>query len=315
MPPLPGFSDNPFENRTDFVKATVAFLKPLHPHFSSHHARISLPVATGAHFDKGAAELEGFARPLWAVGALLNSGDAQADSNILEALQPWIDGFVAGTDPSHPEYWGEIHDKDQRMVEAEIIAFALLSAPDKLYHALEPEAQKNVTAWLRGMNGKVMPFNNWRFFRVFADLALVKVCGVPVAELKEEMDTDLDILEEFYLGDGWSGDGRWQTPEQAEKEEKQALAEARRDILGIGRQVDYYSGSFAIQFSQLLYTKFAADIDPERTERYRQRARDFAMGFWRYFDAEGELLVFPSKKNTPSSNSTTQDRQSPLGGL
>ena len=287
MPPLPGFSDNPFQTREDFVKATIALLKPLHPHFSPCHARISLPVATGAHFDQGAAELEGFARPLWAVGALLAASDTGADSGILDGLQPWMDGFVAGTDPAHPEYWGEINNMDQRMVEAEIIAFALLAAPDKLYHARDPFARGNITTWLRGMNGKEMPSNNWRWFRVFADLALMTVCGVPAAELREEMETDLQILETFYIGDGWAGDGRWLTTEQAEEEEKLALSETRRDLVGIGRQVDYYSGSFAIQFSQLLYSKFASDIDPERAERYRQRAREFSVGFCRYFDAHG----------------------------
>lgn len=42
---------------------------------------------------------------------------------------PWRDGFIAGTDPSHEEYWGAVSDIDQRMVEAEVVAYALLLAP------------------------------------------------------------------------------------------------------------------------------------------------------------------------------------------
>lgn len=57
--------------------------------------------------------------------------------------------------------------------------------------------------------------------------------------------------------------------------------------MGKGRQADYYSGSFAIQFSQLLYTRFAGDLDPERCEKYRAQAREFGKGFWRYFDQDG----------------------------
>jgi hypothetical protein len=51
--------------------------------------------------------------------------------------------------------------------------------------------------------------------------------------------------------------------------------------------MDYYSGSFAIQFSQLMYVRHAADIDPGRAEAYKERARAFAGDFWRYFDDTG----------------------------
>jgi hypothetical protein len=99
-----------------------------------------------------------------------------------------------------------------------------------------------------------------------ANLALVKSCGVPYEELKENMDSDLEVLDGFYLGDGWASDGPWSEG---------------------GRQMDYYSGSFAIQFSQMMYVRHAADIDPARVEVYRGRARTFAGDFWRYFDQEG----------------------------
>jgi hypothetical protein len=49
--------------------------------------------------------------------------------------------------------------------------------------------------------------------------------------------------------------------------------------------------SFAFQFSQLLYVRFASDIDPERAERYCQQARKFGEGFWRYFNEQGMHLV------------------------
>jgi len=34
-------------------------------------------------------------------------------------------GLLAGTDPSSPNYWGDIHDDDQRIVEAADIARVL----------------------------------------------------------------------------------------------------------------------------------------------------------------------------------------------
>ncbi|KAL1955141.1 hypothetical protein VTO42DRAFT_9005 [Malbranchea cinnamomea] len=144
MPPLPGFSDNPFRTREDFLAAAHALLKPLEAYTSPGGARIRLPVATGTHFDETATQLEGFARPLWAVGALL--ANIPADQEVedgskalsLRLEKQWIDGIVNGTDPQHPEYWGAMGDTDQRMVEAEIaeiVAFALLSVPQHFYNS------------------------------------------------------------------------------------------------------------------------------------------------------------------------------------
>ncbi|KAF6819067.1 vitamin H transporter, partial [Colletotrichum musicola] len=296
MPSLPGFSDNPLRTRSDLIRATIALLRPLLPHFSPSKARIKLPVSTGTHFDETAAQLEGFARPLWAVGALLLGAESTSDpelrASVDEVVQPWIDGFIAGTDPEHPEYWGAIGEMDQRMVEAEIISFALLVAPKRIYDPLSEAAKRNVAEWLRGLRGKDMPQNNWRWFRVFGNLALTKVCGAPYEEVQEEIESDLALLDSFYRTDGWSADGPWQTAEQAQEWEEWEERKYNRDSVGTGRQADYYSGSFAIQFSQLLYSRFAADVDPERAKVYRQRARDFGSTFWRYFDADGSAVPF-----------------------
>ena len=82
------------------------------------------------------------------------------------------------------------------------------------------------------------------------------------------MKADLDHLDTFYIGDGWSRDG----PE------------------GIV-QLDYYSSSFAIQYAQLVYSKLAQAEDPVRCEEFRKRARLFAQDFVHYFDPEGKLTT------------------------
>ena len=307
MPPLPGFSDNQFRTRDDVIKAIYALLEPLKKHTSAGGARIRLPVSTAAHFDETAAQLEGYARPLWAVGALLagvtssqkgTKGGTIDDPRLSELVQPWLDGIAKGTDPSHPEFWGYFDDINQRMVEAEIISYALLSAPEKFYHSQSETAKKNITTWLQCLNGKPMPENNWRWFRVLSNVALVKVCGVPHDEVRDEMAKDLAVLDSFVLGDGWSSDGKWaNAADEAEADKKflEKIAQAGfggpTEVTGQGRKVDYYSGSFAIQFSQLLYVKFAADLDPPRAEKYRRWARSFGRDFWRYFDEEGKFSV------------------------
>jgi hypothetical protein len=266
MPPLAGFSDNSFESHSDFKKASVVLLRALRQYQSTHGARIRLPLVTGTHFDDVAAQLEGFARPLWAVATLLHASIVTQDEQS-KLIEPYVKGLANGTDPQHPEYWQPVVLRDQRMVEMEIISFALLVAPDALFHSQSREAQQNITEWLKTINGKDFPVTNWLWFRVTTNLALTKVCGVPHTEVVDAMKADLDTMEQFYLSAGWAADGFWNDA---------------------GRQADYYSGSFAIQFSQLIYAKMAQDIDPERCERFRSRAKEFATSFWRYFDANGE---------------------------
>ncbi|KAJ5610551.1 hypothetical protein N7510_007270 [Penicillium lagena] len=300
MPPLREFSDNPLQTRDDLELAALSILEPLHAYFSPGRAKIRLPVGTGAHFDDLAAQLEGFARPLWTVGAILEGSSTTAFNNTGTSLsarsrkiiEPWVEGFRTGTDPDHEDYWGEISELGQRMVEAEIISFALISAPYYLYHNQEKRTQYNIEAWLRGMNNKPMPDNNWRWFRVISNLALIRVCGVPAQELASTMDSDFTILDSFYLEDGWSGDGPWLSTEQEKQQDAAYEKTGRRDAIGPGRQADYYSGSFAIQFSQLLYIKFASDIDPQRVTKYQQQAREFGASIWKYFDADGSAIPF-----------------------
>lgn len=100
--------------------------------------------------------------------------------------------------------------------------------------------------------------------KVFANLGLSRA-GSPRFDA-QRMKADMDHLDTFYIGDGWSRDG----PE------------------GV-IQLDYYSSSFAIQYAQLVYSKLAQADDPDRCEEYRNRARKFALDFIRYFDEEGEF--------------------------
>ncbi|KAJ0142295.1 hypothetical protein CTA2_1422, partial [Colletotrichum tanaceti] len=278
MPPLPGFSDNPFRSRADVVRAAAALLRPLERYKSPGKARIRLATGTAAGFDEVSAQLEGFARPLWAVADLLGEeggvrvaeDDSSSSSSFLN-LGSWAQGLVAGTDPESEEYWGDVGDIDQRMVEMESIAFALLVAPEQFLSACDEAAKGRLRGWLGGINGRAMPRSNWLWFRVLVNLASVRALGAAMAgEVRASMDRDLEVLDSFYLGQGWSSDGLWGD------ERKQA---------------DYYSGSFSIQFAQLLYVRFAVG-DGERVERYRQQAREFALGFWRYFDVDGAAIPF-----------------------
>ncbi|KII84589.1 hypothetical protein PLICRDRAFT_117455 [Plicaturopsis crispa FD-325 SS-3] len=254
------FASNPLQTRSDLQNFLVGLLDPLAAHTSPGGARIHLGY-TATHYDEAAAQLEGFSRPLWGLASLIAGGGEYAGVN------RWVEGFANGTDRQHEEFWGDMRDKDQRMVECSAIGFSIAVAGKALWDPLSAAAKKNLEDWLGGMNDKEMPNTNWLWFRVFANLGLSKA-GSPRADTKR-MKADLDHLDTFYVGDGWSRDG----PE------------------GV-IQLDYYSSSFAIQFSQLLYSKLAQDVDPERCAEYRKRATRFAVDFVHYFDTEGRAVAF-----------------------
>lgn len=83
----------------------------------------------------------------------------------------------------------------------------------------------------------------------------------------QRLVADIKHLDSFYRGDGWSNDG----PQ------------------GV-HMMDYYSGSFAIQFLQLLYAKLAGETDPERAAEFKSRAEQYAIDFVHYSDEEGTLI-------------------------
>ncbi|KAL0943044.1 uncharacterized protein CTRU02_200930 [Colletotrichum truncatum] len=268
MPSLPGFSDNPFRTRADLVQAAAALLRPLEQYKSPANARIKLASHTAAGFDEVSAQLEGFARPLWAVAELLGHSDEAASAGL--DLGSWTNGVQSGTNPESDEYWGDVGDIDQRMVEMESIAFTLLTSPESFVKSSDQDTRYRLKIWLSQINKRQMPQNNWRWFRIFVNLALVKTFNVPMEDVHEIMEDDFKLLDSFYLGEGWSSDGAWGDDR---------------------KQADYYSGSFAIQFAQLLYVKFAVG-DQGRVEKYKQQAREFASNYWRYFNPNGAAIPF-----------------------
>ncbi|KAG8905617.1 hypothetical protein FRB99_008563 [Tulasnella sp. 403] len=253
------FLKNPLKTRSDLQRAAVSLLDPLALYTSPKGARIHLGY-TATHYDDVAAQLEGFTRPLWGLASLLAGGGDYPGH------ERWVRGFASGTDPDSDEFWGFTRGKDQRMVEMSPIGFTLAVCPEKFYDPLPQNAKDNLIKWLGGINGKDMPDTNWLWFRVFANLGLSKV-DAPYSAT--QLKADLDHLDTFYLGEGWSRDG---PP-------------------GV-KQLDYYSGSFAIQYAQLVYSKLAQKEDPERCEEYRERARKFAVTFIHWFDEDGRSVPF-----------------------
>lgn len=265
--PLPAFTKSPLRTRDDLLESLASIIAPLEAYRSPGGARVKVNPGSCAGFDDVAAQLEGFARPLLGIHAIVEND---------ELLNTWVKGLESGVDKEGTEYWGGMGGFDQRMVETESICLAILFYPEVLLPKISSKGKEDLKEWLKQINDNTMPANNWRWFRIFTNLTLTQHLNVSPSSVQSVLDSDFALLDSFDEGHGWSSDGPW--------------GEERR-------QMDYYSGSFAMQFAQLLYVKFA-DGDEERKEKYRGWAREFGADYWRYFGVDGELPLFARREVT-----------------
>lgn len=261
IPPskLNSLADNPLRTRDDVIAAVHSLFNPLLPAFSPGRARVQLD-ASGSTWDRAACDLEGFARPLFGLAPLAAGGAP------FEHWELYRTGLRNGTDPAHPEYWGEVLDMDQRHVEATALGYALLLVPEHVWEPLDETAKKNLAAWLLQSRNTRHANNNHKFFRVVVDLGLERV-GVPVDEsMTEEYLRDLESL---YIGDGWYRDG---------------------GDRGDTRRIDYYN-PFAMHYYGLIYAVHRPR-DKARGDRFRERARLFAQHFLHWFADSGANVPY-----------------------
>lgn len=165
--------DITLRTRKDAVKLFLDTISPLKPFYSPCHAFLHLGN-TGVHYGEKSARMEGFARILWGLGPLWSADNKnlpkEEQGEIREWLELYREGIIHGTTPEDEEYWGDIFDYDQKMVEVAAVVFAIAINRDKLWDPLEEREKKNLYNWLRQMNEHDMPKNNWRYFRILTML-------------------------------------------------------------------------------------------------------------------------------------------------
>ncbi|WP_128382009.1 DUF2264 domain-containing protein [Streptomyces cavernae] len=237
-------------SRTELARRVAELVEPLVPRFSAGRARVRLGVNTAIH-DDTAAELESFARPLWGLAPLA------AGKGAVPHAELWLRGLAHGSDPAHPEYWGEPGDRDQRIVEMAAIGFALALAPEQWWDPLSGPERDRLARWLLSALPRETADNNWHFFPVLIGLGLDRV---GVSHDRSLTAARLARLETFHLGDGWYADGPTE----------------RRD----------YYVPWAMHFYGLLYDTLTGG------DRFRERAARFALDFRHWFADDGAAVPY-----------------------
>lgn len=240
-----------------YEEMLLRMVEPLKKHYSEDCTSLNLG-AFAAGYGNRIAGMEGFSRVLWGMASYWAGGGK--DESLLPVYQK---GLCEGTDPKASGYWGDLHNKDQRMVEMAAISYGILMIPEKLWEPFNDTEKQNLAAWLYQINLYSQAENNWQFFKVIVNLAL-KSAGMKWSP--GQVKNAMDLYESFYIGNGWYSDGK-------------------------RPQKDYYT-SFGIHFYCLLYAKFMEKEDPETSKRFKERAKAFAKTFLYWFDDEGKALPF-----------------------
>ena len=257
---------NPMQTRQDAVTALLDLIRPLKAFYSAGGALLKVGN-TAAHYGEKDARMEGWARILWGLGPLFGGDNTALPADQQAEIAAWADlyraGLVHGTDPSHSEYWGDIFDYDQKMVETAALDLALCLAPDVLWTPLTDAQKQNVYCWLNQMNAHRIRPNNWRFFRILTNMTFARL-GLPYDT--DQLKDDFGVVEHCYTGGGWYFDGN-------------------------PGQMDYYI-PFAMHFYSLIWSALSPLDADGCAAKLKARSGEFAGDFIQWFADDGAEIPF-----------------------
>ena len=211
--------------------------------------------------------LEGFARMSVAWGAWLgepsNPTTVHTAEGSVDVLGLVARGLRDGTDRNGSAWWGEIGDRDQRIVEAAELATGLWLGRRRLAAAIGPDALGRVLDWLGGVDGRDVYDDNWVLFPSIVS-AVRRSFGRPIADA--QIDHGLDVMLARYGGDGWYADGG-------------------------GHAFDQYTG-WAVHWHMLLWSRIDGDRRPRTRRLVERRFRTYLAGIAPMFAADGSRPLF-----------------------
>lgn len=248
--------ENPLKTKSDVTNALLQILEPLESSFSEEHTGLKLDTG-GTVYTERTREVESLLRPLWGIIPLLAGNQNYA------YFDKYLEKIKGGTNPHSSNYWGEIRDFDQLMVEMAVLGVALCIIKERIWEPLTKEEQANLYNWLNQINDFDMPKTNWLFFRVLVNIGFKK-CGLLYNQ--EKIDEGLQYIDSFYLDNGWYVDG-------------------------YPNQIDYYI-PFAIQYYSLIYVKVMEGEDQKYVPLFKERATQFAQTFRGFFDNDGSGVAY-----------------------
>lgn len=248
--------------RRHWIGLADHLLAALRPYDSPLGARFDLP-GRSSWSGRDCDGLEGFARSFLTAACRIAATGGEGCGDLIDRYSC---GLAAGADPDSPEAWPRITNGSQQMVEASMVAISLHESRPWLWDRLDDRTQQHIAGWLGGFTGRRTWNNNWVLFQVTGQEFLA---SVGADHSRDDIDTGLDQIEDWYRGDGWYTDGGTQN-------------------------FDYYN-AFVMHPYPLFWARMAerSGIDTtERVARYRERLTQFLGQYQHFVGADGAPVLF-----------------------
>ena len=255
--------DNPLKSRDDLARALENLIDPLFAHLSPSRAQVQLK-STGAHYQESSIGLEGFARSLYGTVPYILGGFKLSGKykDIIE------NGLQSGSDPENSDYWGHPFYYRQNFIEMGSMALTIFLMADAGFY-FSVKTLDRLVSWMSLMKEfNDLKNNNQLFFKLFTLMALRKIDKAQVSQ--DDIRSILESIDKSYIGGGWYNDGL-----------------ADEDC----RSVDYYN-AMAFHYYGLIYSQLEKDTHREWSQKFRQRAHEFAKDFLYWFDQKGRAIPF-----------------------
>ncbi|QEX17151.1 hypothetical protein FRZ44_24470 [Hypericibacter terrae] len=218
---------------------------------SSDGSRAAYPGLPSNH-GRDIDDIEGFSRFAPLIGSWLAAGRPESvetlDGQRVELPTLLLQGFLSGTDPAAPGYWGLPTRTDQRICEAADIALALWLSRGSVWPRLSEVQRDMIANWLRALAALEVYDNNWHLFPV---TILLVLRHFHAEDLPSGGRDHYARLRRFHLGAGWYADGKRQ-------------------------KVDYYN-AWGFHYGLFWVRELAPVLDPEFLDKgLRQFAKCYA---------------------------------------
>jgi hypothetical protein len=198
------------DDRAYWISLMDKMATPVLSNMSKELLQKNMPFEHGSAWDGrpvGVSYFEAFARLIAGIAPFLALPDDDSpEGKIRQRLRLQTQqSLVHAVNPDSPDYlyWGT-PEMPQALVDAAYIAQAFLTAPDVLWRSLDTITQQRFIKEFKTIRA-LKPFkNNWVLFAAIIESFLLFINEDIDAG---RIDTAIDSINEWYVGDGWYGDG------------------------------------------------------------------------------------------------------------
>ena len=197
-------------DRAYWVSLLQKISAPVLDNMSKGELRKNMKIEVSPSWDgrpKDVASMEAFGRLIAGIAPFVAlPEDDSTEGKIRKKLKLQIQQSLAhAVNPTSPDYlyWGTPKSR-QPLVDAAFIAQALLAAPEALWTPLDETTKQRIIHEFKTIRQIKPVNNNWVLFAAMIESFLLFI-GEPIDV--QRMDTAVETIEKWYIGDGWYKDG------------------------------------------------------------------------------------------------------------